>query len=80
VTASVNSPTQEPGPVEEPFKSDLRNTPVQEGPLFAARALMAKNHSFFFADFETDGFRAQRRLYHVGAFSLAITAESSSHA
>jgi hypothetical protein len=34
----------------------------------------------FFADFETDGFRAQRRLHHVPAPSLAITAETSSRA
>jgi len=33
---------------------------------------------FFFADFETDGFRAQRRLHHVRASSLASTAETSS--
>lgn len=35
---------------------------------------------FFLADFETDGFRAQRRLHHVPASSLAITAETSSRA
>jgi hypothetical protein len=34
----------------------------------------------FLADFETDGFRAQRRLHHVPASSLAITAETSSRA
>ena len=34
----------------------------------------------FFADFESDGFRAHRRLYHVGALSLGTTAESSSRA
>jgi hypothetical protein len=35
---------------------------------------------FFLADFETDGFRAQRRLHHVPASSLAIPAETSSRA
>ena len=34
----------------------------------------------FLADFETDGFRAQRRLHHVPAPSLAIPAETSSRA
>ena len=34
----------------------------------------------FLADFETDGFRAQRRLHHVPASSLAISAETSSRA
>ena len=34
----------------------------------------------FLAHFETDGFRAQRRLHHVPASSLAITAETSSRA
>jgi len=34
----------------------------------------------FLAHLETDGFCAQRRLHHVPASSLAITAETSSRA
>jgi hypothetical protein len=43
---SVNRPTQEPGPVEGPFKRDLRNVPVHEGPLFAAVHCFYGDYSF----------------------------------
>jgi hypothetical protein len=54
---------------------------TKDGPLDCRLLRRFQLRVFFFAHFETDGFRAQwRRLHHVRASSLAITAETSSRA
>ncbi len=62
-----------------PSPQDHLAAPLPERPAARLRRRFEQG-VLFLADFETDGFRAQRRLYHVGAFSLAITAETSSRA
>ena len=62
-----------------PSPQDRLAAPFPERPTIGLRRCFQLG-VLFFADFETDGFRAQRRLHHVPAFSLAITAETSSRA
>jgi hypothetical protein len=60
--------------------------PKCDDPFADAQRFPARDTHFFSPvyssslTFETDGFRAQRRLHHVSASSLAISAETSSRA
>ena len=62
-----------------PSPQDRLAAPLAERPTARLRRCFEQG-VLFLADFESDGFRAQRRLHHVPASSLAITAETSSRA
>jgi len=63
----------------DPPRQDRLAAPFAERPTVGLRRRF-QLRVLFLAHFETDGFRAQRRLHHVPASSLAITAETSSRA
>src|SRR5208283_4959941 len=62
-----------------PSPQDHLAAPLAQRPTVGLRRRF-QTRVLFLADFETDGFRAQRRLHHVPASSLAISAETSSRA